>query len=232
MVLIELEDVSKKYSNFSLDSVDLELKEGEILGLLGPNGAGKSTTMGIISGEIKRDSGKVSVLGMDPEKHEMEVRKDIGVLPEREDPPSFLTGEEYLEFVSDVRKHPMDWDMTERLHITDDKLKRQTRKLSKGERQKLMIIQAFFHDPEVTLIDEPLINLDPIVQREVKQIFRERRKRGHSMILSTHVVSLAEEVCDRVLILENGSVKKEVENTENLREALFDEDDENSKVND
>ncbi|EHK01413.1 ABC transporter related protein [Candidatus Haloredivivus sp. G17] len=96
----------------------------------------------------------------------------IGVLPEREDPPSFLTGREYLDFVSDIREETMDWEFPDRLNLDDHLLDQQTRELSKGERQKLMVIQAFFHEPELVFIDEPLINLDPLIQEEVKDVFQ------------------------------------------------------------
>jgi ABC-2 type transport system ATP-binding protein len=144
----------------------------------------------------------------------VELRKEIGVLPEREDPPSFLTGNEYLDFVSDVRGEVEDDALAERLGLTEELRGQQTRNLSKGERQKFMVVQAFFHDPELVFIDEPLINLDPLTQEEVKDIFKEHKSNGGSMILSTHLVSLAEELCDRVVFLKEGKVIDVVENPE------------------
>ena len=93
--------------------------------------------------------------------------------------------------------------------------------LSKGERQKFMVVQAFFHDPELVFIDEPLINLDPLIQEKVKDLFREHRDRGGSMVLSTHLVSLAEEVCDRVIFIEDGEIIEEVETVENLKQRFM-----------
>jgi len=222
MTLIKASGISKSYPDFELSEVDLEVKEGEIVGVLGPNGTGKSTLMQILTGQIERGSGDLDVLGLDPQQDSKELRKKIGVLPEREDPPSFLTGREYLDFVSDIREESMDWDFPEKLNLDEHLLDQQTRKLSKGERQKLMVVQAFFHDPELVFIDEPLINLDPLIQERVKEVFREHKEGGGSMVLSTHLVSLAEEMCDRVVFLRDGEVIEEVTEPENLKEQFID----------
>lgn len=226
MSLIKASEVSKNYPDFELKNIDFEVNEGEIVGVLGPNGAGKSTFMEILTGQTERDSGEVDVLGLDPEEDSVNLRAKIGVLPEREDPPSFLTGREYLDFVSDIREEVMDWEFPERMNLDDHLLDQQTRELSKGERQKLMVIQAFFHEPELVFIDEPLINLDPLIQEEVKDVFREHRDRGGSMVLSTHLVSLAEELCDRVLFLKDGEVIEEVTDPDNLKEQFISSEEE------
>lgn len=222
MILIKASSISKNYPDFELSEVDLEVETGEIVGVLGPNGAGKSTLMQILTGQIGRDSGDLDVLGLDPGENPVELRSMIGVLPEREDPPSFLTGREYLDFVSDIREETMDWEFPDRLNLDDHLLDQQTQELSKGERQKLMVIQAFFHEPELVFIDEPLINLDPLIQEEVKDVFREHRERGGSMVLSTHLVSLAEELCDRVVFLKDGEIIDEVESPDDLKQKFID----------
>ena len=222
MILIKASSISKNYPDFELSEVDLEVETGEIVGVLGPNGAGKSTLMQILTGQIGRDSGDLDVLGLDPGENPVELRSMIGVLPEREDPPSFLTGREYLDFVSDIREETMDWEFPDRLNVDDHLLDQQTRELSKGERQKLMVIQAFFHEPELVFIDEPLINLDPLIQEEVKDVFREHREKGGSMVLSTHLVSLAEELCDRVVFLKDGEIIDEVESPDDLKQKFID----------
>lgn len=224
--MIKASNISKSYSDFELKNVDIEVSEGEIVGVLGPNGTGKSTLMQILTGQESRDFGDLQVLGLDPEDDPVELRSKIGVLPEREDPPSFLTGREYLEFVSDIRGEVMDWDFPEKLNLDSHLLEQQTRSLSKGERQKLMVIQAFFHEPELVFIDEPLINLDPLIQERVKDVFREHKERGGSMVLSTHLVSLAEELCDRVVFLRDGKVIEEVTEPENLKEQFIDAEEE------
>lgn len=222
MILIKASSISKNYPDFELSEVDLEVETGEIVGVLGPNGAGKSTLMQILTGQIGRDSGDLDVLGLDPGENPVELRSMIGVLPEREDPPSFLTGREYLDFVSDIREETMDWEFPDRLNLDDHLLDQQTQELSKGERQKLMVIQAFFHEPELVFIDEPLINLDPLIQEEVKDVFREHREKGGSMVLSTHLVSLAEELCDRVVFLKDGEIIDEVESPDDLKQKFID----------
>lgn len=222
MTLIKASGISKSYPDFELSEVNLEVETGEIVGVLGPNGAGKSTLMQVLTGQIGRDSGDLDVLGLDPGENPVELRGLIGVLPEREDPPSFLTGREYLDFVSDIREEAMDWEFPDRLNLDDHLLDQQTRELSKGERQKLMVVQAFFHEPELVFIDEPLINLDPLIQEEVKDVFREHRERGGSMVLSTHLVSLAEELCDRVVFLKDGEIIDEVESPEDLKQKFID----------
>jgi ABC-2 type transport system ATP-binding protein len=225
MTMIEVEELEKSYGDVeALTGVDLEISKGEIVGVLGPNGAGKSTLMKIITGQMEYDSGKVRVFGHDPEKQKVKIKENMGILPEREDPPSFLTGKEYFEFVADVRntEFPAE-EWIEKFNL-EGKMDKPTLELSKGERQKLMIAQAFYHEPELVFIDEPLINLDPIIQEEAKDLFRERREAGGTVFLCTHVVSLAEELCDRVIFLEDGKVREVVDNVENLKEKFLEEE--------
>lgn len=224
MAIVDAKDLNKSFDEVdALSSIDLEVKKGEILGILGPNGAGKSTLVKVLTGQEKPDTGEAEVDGIDPTENPVRARSGIGVLPEREDPPSFLTGNEYLEYVSDIRDTDIDvqhW--TDRMNL-NGKMEKLTKDLSKGERQKLMMIQSFFHDPDLVFIDEPLVNLDPVIQERSKDLFREVRDRGGSMILSTHVISLAEEICDRVIFLRDGEIREEVEDTENLRERFLDD---------
>lgn len=224
MSIVSVEGLKKSFGEVkALKGINMEVKEGEILGVLGPNGAGKSTLIDIITGQQKPDEGKVEVLGIDPVGSPVQAREKMGILPEREDPPSFLTGNEYLDYVSDVRDTSIDkQEWIDRLGL-EGKMEKQTRNLSKGERQKLLLIQAFFHDPEIVFIDEPLVNLDPFIQREAKKIFEEYIEDGGTLFLSTHVVSLAEEMCDRVLFLEDGVFKDEISEVENLEQSLFDQ---------
>lgn len=217
--IIEADKLKKSFGDVkALKDISFEIEENETVGFLGPNGAGKSTTIEILTGQTERDSGEVSVLGQDPEKNPVELREKLGILPEREDPPSFLTGREYFEFVSDIREEEIDedeWITRLRLEGKMDKL---SRDLSKGERQKLMIVQAFFHDPELVFIDEPMINLDPVIQEEVKQLFQDH---SGTVFLCTHNVDLAEEVCDRVFFIKDGKVIEELEDMEDLRQKFL-----------
>ena len=222
MALIDVKGLGKNYGEVkALDGVDLEVKKGEIVGILGPNGAGKSSLMKILTGQLNYENGTVRVFGRDPSVEPVQIKKRVGALPEREDPPSFLTGDEYLEFISDVREESIERDeWVEKLKL-EGKMDKVTHDLSKGERQKLMITQAFFHDPELVFVDEPLVNLDPVIQENVKDLFKDTRDNGGTIFLCTHVISLAEELCDRVFFLKDGELVEEVENVENLRERFI-----------
>ncbi|WP_414836285.1 ABC transporter ATP-binding protein [Candidatus Nanohalococcus occultus] len=225
MSKLEAKNVSKSFGKIeALKQAGITAEESEIIGILGPNGAGKSTLMKILTGRIERDSGEVQALGIDPGEKPLELKKRIGVLPEREDPPSFLTGTEYMEMISEVRDTGIDQDeWVERLNL-EGKMGSLTRDLSKGERQKLMVVQAFFHEPELVFVDEPLINLDPLVQERVKELFKDYREDGGTIVLSTHVISLAEELCDRIIFLKDGEVIDVVEEMENLKERFLEEE--------
>ncbi|QGA80416.1 ABC transporter ATP-binding protein [Candidatus Nanohalobium constans] len=222
MSVIRADNLSKEFDDVdALRDVSFKVDEGEIIGVLGPNGAGKSTLIKVLSGQMNRDSGEVRVLGKDPDKEGVKLREDIGILPEREDPPSFLTGKEFMDFCSDIRGEEfVDSKWVQRLNLGGD-LNKITHDLSKGERQKLMIAQSFFHEPEIVFIDEPLINLDPFIQEEAKKIFQEHRDDGGTVFMCTHVVELAEELCDRVFFMDDGEIVEEVTEVENLREKFF-----------
>ncbi|MFB6242427.1 MAG: ABC transporter ATP-binding protein [Candidatus Nanosalina sp.] len=225
MSIIEVKDLEKSFGDVTaLNGVDMEISKGEVVGVLGPNGAGKSTLMKILTGQMEYDSGDVSVFGSDPVKHKVKIKERMGILPEREDPPSFLTGREYFEFVEDVRGTEFSVEDWKEKFNLDGKMDKVTLELSKGERQKLMIAQAFYHEPEIVFIDEPLVNLDPIIQEEAKDLFRERREAGGTVFLCTHVVSLAEALCDRVFFLKDGEVVDEITNVENLKEKFLEEE--------
>ncbi|MFB6182447.1 MAG: ABC transporter ATP-binding protein [Candidatus Nanohaloarchaea archaeon] len=220
--MIDVENLSKSYQETkALNSINLSIGDSQVVGVLGPNGAGKSTLLEILTGQINRDTGDVKVLDFDPNKDGIELREEIGVLPEREDPPSFLTGSEFLDFVSEIRGKDINKDeWVERFNL-EGKMDKYTYNLSKGERQKLMIIQTFFHKPDLVFIDEPLINLDPLIQERVKDLIEERKKEGGTVFLCTHVVSLAEEVCDKVYFLREGEIIEEVQETQNLKEKFL-----------
>ncbi len=224
MSVITIDSLNKSYGdNQVLKDLSFEVDENTITGLIGPNGAGKSTTVEILTGQLERDTGEVKVLGMDPWKDPVELRKKLGVLPEREDPPSFLTGNEYLQYIADIRDAEIDKQKWIERFKLEGKMDKPTKEISKGERQKLMIIQAFFHEPELVFIDEPLINLDPFVQEEAKDLFKEYAENTGSIFLCTHLLGLAEELCDDVLFLDEGAIQENVHEVENLKNRLFDE---------
>ena len=207
---IAAEGVRKQYGDLvALDDLTLSIDRGELYGFLGPNGAGKTTTITILTGQQRPDAGTVRVLGADPVADPVGTRDLLGILPEREDPPSFLTPREYFEFVATVRDLDED-HVAERVaewadHLAfEEKLDTLCADLSRGQRQKVMVTQAFLHEPELVFIDEPLANLDPIMQERLKSFLVGYVERGNTVFLSTHYIDVAEEICTRVGVLRGG----------------------------
>jgi len=208
--VIEARELSKSFGEVTaLDRVSLSVGEGALFGLLGPNGSGKTTMIKVLTGQIRPTSGSATVLGLDVEKEGIRVRERVGIIPEQESPPSFLTAMEYLEFVGAVRKIP---DIGERAEKWFDLLEFRDKKdvlckdLSRGTRQKLMFAQAFIHEPVLALIDEPLINLDPIMQDVVKEFLAGYVRKGNTVFLSTHILEVAEDICSGIAILHKGKL--------------------------
>ncbi|WP_226010837.1 ABC transporter ATP-binding protein [Halomicrobium salinisoli] len=220
MPAIHIEGLEKAYGDVrAVDGLSLEIDEGELFGLLGPNGAGKTTTMEVLTGQLVPDGGRVSVLGVDPVERPTAVRERVGILPEKESPPSFLTPREYFAFVGAVRgldeeridERTATW--AERLGFAEQ-LDTLSSDLSRGQQQKAMIAAAFLHEPEVVFIDEPLANLDPIVQERVKRFLGEYRAAGNTLVLTTHDVDVAAELCSRVGVVYGGELVADVRPSE------------------
>jgi ABC-2 type transport system ATP-binding protein len=209
MTAIETTALSKRYGDIvALDDLSLSVPEGELFGLLGPNGSGKTTTIEILTGQIEPTSGDARVLGRDPVADPLDVREAVGILPEREDPPSFLTPREYLRFVADVRGFDADPRIDEwadRLGFREH-LDTLATDLSEGERQRVMLAQAFIHEPDLVFIDEPLVNLDPIMQAEVRDHMREYCEQGNTLFLSTHFLEVAATLCTQLGIVRDGTL--------------------------
>ncbi|MDY6764771.1 MAG: ABC transporter ATP-binding protein [Halobacteria archaeon] len=213
MDAIQTQDLTKRFGDLeALSRLTFNVEKGELFGFIGPNGAGKSTTINILTGQMKPSSGSSTVLGIDPIENPVEVRSKIGILPESQNPPSFLTPREYFEFVAEVRgiedlESKVD-EWVNRLRF-EDKLDTLNIDLSRGQKQKVMITQAFLHEPELVFIDEPLSNLDPIIQEKVKDYFVKYHEEGNTVFLSTHLISVAEEICTRVGIINKGTLVAE-----------------------
>lgn len=208
--MIEVKGLSKSYGKIkAVDSVDLSVKKGELFGLLGPNGSGKTTMIKMLTGQIKPDSGSLRVHGVDVLEAPLKVRELVGVIPEQETPPSFLTAEEYLYFVAKIRKLEGYEEACERWFEFFDFGEQKNvlcKDLSRGTRQKLMFAQAFLHEPELAIIDEPLINLDPVMQRKVKDFLRGYVKNGGTVFISTHILEIAKEICSSIGIIYKGKL--------------------------
>lgn len=200
----------KQYGDVAaVNNVSLLVGKGELFGLLGPNGSGKTTMIKMLTGQIRPDGGSATVLGLDVKKDPIGIREMVGIIPEQETPPSFLTSTEYLDFVGEVRhiedvEKKADW-WFDYLDFSD---KRDVlcKDLSRGTRQKLMFTQAFLHKPVLALIDEPLINFDPIMQHKVKEYLAEYVRSGNTIFLSTHILQIAEEICTGFAILHKGKL--------------------------
>ncbi|QCJ45864.1 ABC transporter ATP-binding protein [Haloprofundus sp. MHR1] len=216
MTAIQIEALYKRYGDVTaVDGLSLAVDDGELFGLLGPNGAGKTTTMEILTGRLTPERGHVTVLDVDPVERPTAARERVGILPEKESPPSFMTPREYFEFVGAVRGISDD-ELDERIRTWADrlgfseKLDTLSTDLSRGQQQKVMIASAFLHEPALVFIDEPLANLDPIVQERVKRFLREYRDAGNTVVVTTHDVDVAEELCSRVGIVYNGTLVEDV----------------------
>jgi len=208
--VIEMKNLTKNFGELkAVNNLSFSIKEGELFGLLGPNGSGKTTTVKLLTGQIKPTKGNATVLGINVLKDPVKVRELVGIIPEQETPPSFLTSEEYLHFVGKIRnldkieERSNNW--IEFLEFEDQK-NVLCKDLSRGTRQKLMFAQAFLHEPKIAFIDEPLINLDPIIQRKVKDYLQDFVKNGGTLFFSTHVLEIAEEICTRIGIINKGAL--------------------------
>lgn len=207
---IEITNLVKAYgSNRVLKEISFSVKKGEILGFLGLNGAGKSTTMNIITGCISPSEGSVTVCGYDVLEEPQKVKAKIGYLPEN--PPLYfdMTVYEYLEFVYEIKGAQQDRkahleEIMERVQITHMR-NRLIKNLSKGYKQRVGIAQALVGDPEVLILDEPTVGLDPKQIIEIRELIRSLGK-NHTVILSTHIMQEVSAVCDRVVIITSGTI--------------------------
>lgn len=208
--MIEVKGLSKFYGQTkAVDGVDLSIGKGELFGLLGPNGSGKTTMIKMLTGQIKPSFGTLMVHGINVLEDPLRVRELVGVIPEQETPPSFLTAEEYLHFVAKIRRMEHYEEVCEKwFEFFDfgDQRNSLCKDLSRGTRQKLMFAQAFLHEPELAIIDEPLINLDPVMQRKVKDFLRIYVKNGGTIFISTHILEIAKEICTSIGIIYRGKL--------------------------
>jgi ABC-2 type transport system ATP-binding protein len=211
--MIEVRNLSKRYGTFvALDSISFSTQQGEIVGLLGQNGAGKTTTMRLLSGYMPPSSGTASLCGFDLIEDAYEVRQRVGYLPERVPVYPDMSVEGYLLFWARLRSTPnAQARVREVLEQFDlwGRHKQLIRNLSKGLRQRLGLAQALVHNPEIVILDEPTIGIDPQQVIEVRQIVRQLRQH-HTVLFSSHILSEVEQVCDRVIILHQGRIHRDV----------------------
>jgi ABC-2 type transport system ATP-binding protein len=192
----------------ALRDLSVTVQEGEIFGFLGPNGAGKSTTIRILLGFLFATGGRASVLGLDVVKDSVAIRRRIGYLPGGIALYDSMTGESLLDYLAGLSGAgvPLRAELVDRMELSAAVLRRPVRDYSRGMRQKIGIIQAFQHDPELAILDEPSEGLDPLMQRAFYDILEERRAAGRTVFFSSHVLSEVERVCDRVAIIRAGEL--------------------------
>ena len=208
--MIEVTELTKRYGqNVAVDNVSFRVSQGEILGFLGPNGAGKSTTMNILTGYLSATEGSCKINGFDVLENAIEARKCVGYLPEQ--PPLYLdmTVKDYLDFIYDLKKVklPRNEHIQEvcRTVKIDGVYHRLIKNLSKGYRQRVGIAQAMIGNPEVLILDEPTVGLDPKQIIEIRSLIKSLGEK-HTVILSSHILSEVQAVCDRVVVINHGKV--------------------------
>lgn len=226
--MIIVSDVSKSYGSIrALDQVSMSIQKGEIVGILGPNGAGKTTLIKVITGYLQPDSGSVTVEGQDIIHNVELIQNRIGYLPENAPLYPELLVQEYLQMMCDLRQIPADQQLqaikeaAQAVKI-ENVLTRKIGQLSKGMRQRVGLAQAIIHKPEILILDEPTVGLDPTQIVEIRQLIKRISK--HSTVLfSTHILSEVEAICDRVIIIMNGKIKTDasLEDISNTNNAIL-----------
>lgn len=210
--MIKVDKVSKSFGDKkAVDNVSFDVRPGEIFGFLGPNGAGKTTTIKMIVGLLKPDQGDIEVSGIDVVKNSLESKKRISYVPDNPDLYENMTGYQYLNFMADVfeigedlRKERIQ-GLARKFEIEDD-LNDYLKGFSHGMKQKVALIGALVSDPDVLILDEPMVGLDPKSAFNLKALMRERCDQGKSVFFSTHVMEVAEKICDRVGIIKDGKL--------------------------
>ena len=235
--MIEIKNLSKSYRKGKkvIDNINLEIKDGEIFGFLGPNGAGKTTTIKMITGILGIDEGDIFIDGKSITKNPIEAKKAFGFIPDNPDMFLKLKGIEYLNFIADIYEISEE----ERIERIDNLTKKfgmqkvlndKMQSYSHGMRQKMIIIGVLMHNPKNLIFDEPMTGLDPKSSYDLKQIMREHTKEKNTVFFSTHILEVAERLCDRVAIINKGKLifvgtyeemKKEFQKNASLEELFM-----------
>ncbi|GFN34295.1 ABC transporter ATP-binding protein [Tepidimicrobium xylanilyticum] len=212
--MLKLQNLSKTYSKGevkAVDNINLDIKPGEIFGFLGPNGAGKTTTIKMIVGLLKPDDGKVYINGIDAWENPIEAKRQLSYVPDTPEIYDKLKGIEYLNFIADMYEVPREIRqerMEKYLEIFN--LKHAIGDIigsySHGMKQKLVLISALIHEPSLFILDEPMVGLDPKSSFQLKEIMRERCDEGKTVFFSTHILEVAEKLCDRLAIINKGKI--------------------------
>ncbi len=211
--MIEIKNVTKSYvkNKKTIDNLNLQIKDGEIFGFLGPNGAGKTTTIKMITGILKIDEGDILIDGKSIKESPVDAKMSFGFVPDSPDMFLKLKGIEYLNFIADIYKVPAE-DKKERIEELSkefeiyENLNEQIQSYSHGMRQKILIIGVLLHEPKNWILDEPLTGLDPKSAYDLKEMMKSHSKKGNTVFFSTHVLEVAEKLCDRIGIINQGKL--------------------------
>lgn len=208
--MIELTNLTKKYGDFlAVDNLNLTIKKGEVFGFIGPNGAGKTTTIKMIGGILEPTAGTVSIAGIDMQKQPQLAKSKIGFIPDRPYLYEKLTGKEFLKFTADLYGVPENVyavkskENLEMFSLADwsDEL---IESYSHGMKQRLIMSAALLHDPQVIVVDEPMVGLDPVAIVMVKDLLQRLARKGATVFMSTHTLKVAEDTCDRIGVINSG----------------------------
>ena len=222
--MIQVENITKRYGSFTaVENINFEIEEGEIVGFLGPNGAGKSTTMNMITGFIEPTSGKIIVDGYDISKKPRKAKRQIGYMPEGVPLYSDLTVKEFVTYMEELKGEPIK-EKKEKVQIAlketglTDVQNKLTRNLSRGYKQRVSMAGALVSNPKVIILDEPTVGLDPKQVTEIRTLIKELGKE-HTVILSSHILSEVSQICNRVIIINNGKIVA-IDTPENLEKKV------------
>jgi ABC-2 type transport system ATP-binding protein len=211
--MIEIKSVSKSYKKGKkvIDNINLEIRDGEIFGFLGPNGAGKTTTIKMITGILDIDEGDILIDGNSIRTNPLEAKKRFGLVPDNPDIFIKLKGIEYLNFIADIYKISEEERIEKIKNLSkqfemENVLNNKIQSYSHGMRQKIVIMGTLLHDPQNLILDEPMTGLDPRSSFDLKRIMREHTKQNKSVFFSTHILEVAERLCDRVGIINRGKL--------------------------
>lgn len=211
--MIKIENITKTYNKtfVAVDNISFNVEPGTIVGFIGPNGAGKTTTLNMITGILKQDTGDIYINGINTLEDPIESKKQFGFVPDSPDSFLKLKGIEYLNFVANVYGIDQETKIQRIEYYTklldiEDALSDRIGSYSHGMRQKIMVIGTLIHDPNILILDEPLTGLDPKSSYNLKEIMKKRTEEGKSVLFSTHVLEVAEKLCDQIVIINKGTI--------------------------
>lgn len=208
-IVISIDHLTKFYGKtLGVEDLNFSVSQGEIFGFLGPNGAGKTTTIRMLLDLLRPSSGQILVFGKEIHGHCLEIRKRSGYLPGNFSAYGNMAGIDFLAFAASMRKISpgLQSELTDRFHLSKEDLARKVKHLSHGTLQKLGIIQAFFHQPELLVLDEPTIGLDPLMQEEFYRLLFELQDKGKTIFFSSHNLAEVEKICHRIAIIRDGKL--------------------------